>query len=96
MKGKRPKKEQIVCVFQRAKAGIAVADRCRKHNCSEQSFRRRTARYGGIDVSNAKRLLGAVAGGRGDQNDGDGARPAHPRAEGRVQPKAVDLAERRC
>jgi putative transposase len=33
-----------------------VADVCRKHNCSEQSFYRWKAKFGGMEVSEAKRL----------------------------------------
>ena len=33
-----------------------MADVCRKHNCSEQSFYRWKVKFGGIDVSEAKRL----------------------------------------
>jgi putative transposase len=42
--------------LQEAEAGIAVADLCRKHNCSERSFYRWKAKYGGMEVSDAKRL----------------------------------------
>jgi len=50
MKGKRLKEEQNIRILQEAEAGVAVADLCRKHNCSEQSFYRRKAKYGGMDV----------------------------------------------
>ena len=40
MKGKRFKEEQIIRLLQEAESGLAVADGCRKHNCSEQSFYR--------------------------------------------------------
>lgn len=33
-----------------------MADVCRKHNCSEQSFYRWKAKFGGMTVSEAKRL----------------------------------------
>jgi putative transposase len=56
MKGKRFKEEQIIRILQEAEAGVAVADLCRKHNCSEQSFYRWKAKYGGMEVSDAKRL----------------------------------------
>ena len=56
MKGKRFKEEQIIRILQEAEAGLSVADICRKHNCSEQSFYRWKAKYGGMDVSEAKRL----------------------------------------
>jgi putative transposase len=35
---------------------VSVADICRKHNCSEQSFYRWKAKFGGMAVSEAKRL----------------------------------------
>ena len=56
MKGKRFKEEQIIRLLQEAESGLAVADVCRKHNCSEQSFYRWKAKFGGMQVSEAKRL----------------------------------------
>ncbi len=56
MKGKRFSETQIIRILQEAEAGVAVADLCRKHNCSEQSFYRWKAKYGGMEVSDAKRL----------------------------------------
>jgi putative transposase len=56
IKVKRFKEEQIIRILQEAEAGVAVADLCRKHNCSEQSFYRWKSQYGGMEVSDAKRL----------------------------------------
>ncbi len=56
MKGKRFKEEQIIRLLQEAESGLTVADVCRKHNCSEQSFYRWKAKFGGMTVSEAKRL----------------------------------------
>ncbi len=56
MKGKRFKEEQIIRILQEAENGLTVADVCRKHNCSEQSFYRWKAKFGGMTVSEAKRL----------------------------------------
>ena len=56
MKGKRLREEQIIRILQEAEASIAVADLFRKHNCSEQSFYRWKSKYGGMEVSDAKRL----------------------------------------
>ncbi len=38
MKGKRFKEEQIIRILHEAEGGLTVAEVCRKHNCSEQSF----------------------------------------------------------
>ena len=56
MKSKRCTDEQIIKILQEAESGLSVADVCRKHNCSEQSFYRWKAKYGGMEVSEAKRL----------------------------------------
>ncbi len=56
MKGKRFKEAQIIRLLQEAESGLTVADVCRKHNCSEQSFYRWKAKFGGMTVSEAKRL----------------------------------------
>jgi putative transposase len=48
--------EQIVCVLQEAQAGMSARDVCRKHNVSEQSFYRWKAKYGGMGVSEVRRL----------------------------------------
>jgi len=56
MKGKRFTEEQIIRILQEAESGLAVADVCRKHKCPEQSFYRWKAKFGGMTVSEGKRL----------------------------------------
>ena len=53
---KRFTEEQIVRVLQEAEAGMSARDVCRKHNVAEQSFYRWKAKYGGMGVSEVKRL----------------------------------------
>ena len=56
MKGKRFSEERIIRILQEADSGLTVADVCRKHNCSEQSFYRWKSKFGGMEVSEVKRL----------------------------------------
>ena len=42
--------------MSRYKAGVAVADLCRKHGVSDASIYKWKAKFGGMDVSEAKRL----------------------------------------
>ncbi len=53
---KRYGEEQIVRILKEADAGMAVRDVSRKHNVSEQTFYRWKKRYGGMEVSEVKRL----------------------------------------
>ncbi len=56
MKGKRFKEEQIIRILQEAERGMTVAEVCRQHNCSDQSFYRWKAKFGGMTISETKRL----------------------------------------
>lgn len=48
--------EQMIGVLKEQEAGMKVADLCRKHGISEQTFHRWKAKFGGMEVSEAKRL----------------------------------------
>jgi putative transposase len=56
MKRKRFSEEQIIGILKEHESGLAVADLCRKHGVSDASIYKWKARYGGLDVSEAKRL----------------------------------------
>ncbi len=48
--------EQIIGILREQEAGAKTADVCRKHGISSATFYKWKARYGGLDVSDAKRL----------------------------------------
>jgi putative transposase len=56
MKKSRSSEEQIIGVLKEADAGMKVADLCRKHGISDATFYNWRSRYGGMDVSEARRL----------------------------------------
>ena len=58
MKRKRYTEEQIITILKEQEAGVKTADLCRKHGISEASFYNWKAKYGGLEVSEAKRLRG--------------------------------------
>ena len=56
MKRKRFTEEQIINVLKRHESGASVADICRDKGIAEATFYRWKAKYGGMEVSEAKRL----------------------------------------
>jgi len=53
---KRFSEEQIIGFLREAEAGMAVKDLCRKHGFSEASYYLWRSKFGGMTVSEAKRL----------------------------------------
>ena len=56
MKRNRFTEEQIIGVLKEHEAGAKAADLCRKHGMSEATFYTWKSKFGGMDVSEAKRL----------------------------------------
>ena len=56
MKRTRFSEEQIIGVLKEAEAGAKTADLARRHGVSEATIYNWKAKYGGLEVSDAKRL----------------------------------------
>jgi len=56
VKKKRYTEEQIIGFLREADAGVRVKDLCRKHGFSEASYYLWRSKFGGLDVSDARRL----------------------------------------
>jgi len=56
MKRSRFSEEQIIGILREQEAGAKTADVCRRHGISSATFYAWTAKFGGMDVSEAKRL----------------------------------------
>ena len=56
MKRSRFNEEQIIAILKEQESGLGTADLCRKHGISSATFYKWKARYGGLEVSEARRL----------------------------------------
>ena len=56
MKPRRFTEEQIIGILKQAPAGMKIVDLCRTHGISDATFYNWRTKYGGMEVSDAKRL----------------------------------------
>ncbi len=56
MPRKRHTEEQIIAVLKKAEAGAKTVDICREHGISEQTLYKWKAKFGGMEVSDARKL----------------------------------------
>ena len=56
MKPRRFTEEQIIGILKQAQAGMKIVDLCRQNGISDATFYTWRSKYGGMEVSEAKRL----------------------------------------
>lgn len=56
MKHSRFTDEQIIGILKEQESGMRTADVCRKHGISEATFYKYKAKFGGMEVSDARKL----------------------------------------
>ncbi len=56
MKRSRFTEEQIIGILKEHQAGLTASELCRKHGISDATFYKWRSKYGGMEVSDAKRL----------------------------------------
>ena len=55
-KGKRHTEEQIIGILKQADAGVPIPDLCRQYGVSNATLYKWKSRFGGMEVSDAKKL----------------------------------------
>ena len=57
-RGIKHKEEQIIAVLKQADAGVPIQDLCRQQGISNATFYKWKSKFGGMEISDAKRLRG--------------------------------------
>ena len=58
MRKSRFSEEQIIGILKEHQAGLSAAEVCRKHGISDATFYKWRSRFGGMEVSDARKLKG--------------------------------------
>jgi putative transposase len=61
MKKSRFSEEQIIGILKEHQAGLGAKELCRKHGVSDATFYKWRSKYGGMEVSDARKLKGLEA-----------------------------------
>lgn len=56
MKRSRFNEEQIITILKQQESGVSTADVCREHGISSATFYKWKAKFGGLEVSDARKL----------------------------------------
>lgn len=56
MRGTRHSEEQVITILKQGDSGVKTAELCRQHGITEATYYRWKAKYGGMDISEAKKL----------------------------------------
>lgn len=56
MKRSRFSEEQVIAILKEQESGVATADVCRRHGISSATFYKWKSKFGGLEVSEARRL----------------------------------------
>ena len=56
MKKSRFSEEQVIAILKQHESGVPTTDICRKHGISSATFYKWKAKFGGMDVSDARKL----------------------------------------